>query len=307
MIHIPVLLHEVIDGLHIEENDVIVDGTLGNGGHTKAILETKKNVRIIGIDKDADAILRSENAIGNDTRVTYVEGSYANLESILDSLGISEVNKVLLDFGFSSDQIESSGRGFSFQKNEPLLMTFSKETTEDEFTAYDIVNLWDEDTIRLIIRNYGEERFAGRIAKAIVKHRALKPIETTEDLVSIIRDATPSAYGRGKIHPATRTFQALRIAVNDELTTITNGLEAAFRKLAPRGRIAAISFHSLEDRIVKNHFKTWAAVGEGTLVTKKPITAQKAEMDVNPRSRSAKLRIIEKGHNENSTSKYPYK
>lgn len=294
MIHVPVLLQQVIDGLNLTDGDVILDGTLGNAGHTKAILDSGKQVRVVGIDRDQDAILRSQNVLGDDPRVSLVCDSYANLEAVLDSLGIEKITKVLFDFGFSSDQIESSGRGFSFQRNEPLLMTFSKEITPETVTAREIVNEWDEDTIRLIIRSYGDERFAGRIAKAIVKSREDKPIETTDDLVAIIRAATPAAYGRGRIHPATRTFQALRMAVNDELTTITNGLEAAFRRLTPHGRIVAISFHSHEDRIVKNHFKTWAAVGEGTLITKKPAIATNEETQENPRARSAKLRIIEK-------------
>jgi 16S rRNA (cytosine1402-N4)-methyltransferase len=294
MIHVPVLLQEVIDGLLIEDGDIVVDGTLGNAGHSKALLALGKNIRIIGIDKDEDALSRSKKLLEEDSRMTFVQGSYANLDAILDNLGISKINKAIFDFGFSSDQIETSGRGFSFQKDEPLLMTYEKNPDESTVTAHDIVNLWEEDTIRTIIRNYGEERFAGRIAKAIVRARELNPITTTSELVEIIRAATPAAYGRGKIHPATRTFQALRIAVNDELTVVLEGLEAAFRRLAIGGRIAAISFHSHEDRIVKHHFKSWVAVGSAQAITKKPITPKMEEVAINNRSRSAKLRIIEK-------------
>lgn len=294
MIHVPVLLQEVIEGLALQNGDILIDGTLGNAGHTKAILDLGLDIKIIGIDKDEDALERSRKLLGDDSRVTLVQGSYADLESILEKLGIPNITKALFDFGFSSDQIENSGRGFTFQKNEPLLMTYERDPKEETVTARDMVNLWDEDTIRTIIRSYGDERFAGRIAKGIVKARESKPIETTDDLIAIIKAATPAGYGRGKIHPATRTFQALRIAVNDELTTVTNGIEAAFRALSPHGRIAAISFHSHEDRIVKHHFKSWVAVGSAIAVTKKPIVPKQEEVERNPRSRSSKLRVIEK-------------
>ncbi len=293
MVHETVLSQEVVDGLSIEDGDVVVDGTLGNGGHSLAVLQTSKRVKVIGIDLDSDAIERSKARIGNDPRMNFILGSYRDLETILADQK-EKPTKIIFDFGFSSNQIEESGRGFSFQKDEPLLMTFRSNPLEDDLTAFEIVNHWEEDTLRTILRLYGEERFAGRIAKAIVSSRENKPINTTSDLVAVIRSATPVAYQRRKLHPATKTFQALRIAVNDELTVLGEGIESAFRLLTPKGRIAAISFHSHEDRIVKHTFRTWAQTGIATLITKKPITPSVKEIEENPRSRSAKLRIIEK-------------
>lgn len=292
MIHKSVLLHEAIEGLALSPGDIVVDATLGSGGHSEAILKQESNVKIIGIDLDNAALERSKERLDNDRRVTFVSGSYRDLSQILESLSIVNVQKVLFDFGFSSDQIETSGRGFSFLRDEPLLMTFTEDSKG--ITAYEIVNTWDEDSLRGVLRTFGEERFAGRIARALIKAREKKPIGTTFDLVDIIRTATPVAYQHRKIHPATKTFQALRIAVNDELETIRDGIESAFRALSSGGRIAAISFHSHEDRIVKHTFKTWAQTGSARVITKKPITPRDSEREENPRARSAKLRIIEK-------------
>lgn len=296
MLHRSVLLQEVIKGLDIEPGDVIVDGTLGNGGHTLAIAEKFGNtVKLIGIDLDADALERSKVRLKDvECDMTYVLGSFRNIDQHLESLGIKSVNKVLLDIGLSSNQLEESGRGFAFRQDEPLKMTFKKELGEEEYDAYAIVNTWDEDSIRTIIRSYGEERFAGRIAKGIVRTRELAPITTTTDLVNIILTSTPRFYHHGKIHPATRTFQALRITVNDEIYALEEGLEKSFQALAPKGRLAIISFHSLEDRVVKEHFKSLEASKQGVRITKKPITPSEEEIYENPRSRSAKLRIIEK-------------
>ncbi len=294
MTHKPVLLHETIEGLALEDGDIVIDATLGDGGHTEAILATGKDVQVIGIDLDSEAIERSRERLNRDSRVTFVCDSYRNMQSIASGLGISKITKVLFDFGFSSPQIESSNRGFSFLKDEPLMMTFKSNPGPDDLTAYEIINTWDEDTLRQVLRGYGEERFAGRIAKGIVKARDEKPIESTTQLVKIIEAVTPIDYQKKKIHPATRTFQALRIAVNDELATVADGLDAAFRLITPLGRIAAISFHSHEDRIVKQMFKAWSQTGLSNLITKKPITASEDETRENPRSRSAKLRIIEK-------------
>lgn len=293
MIHASVLLQEAIDGLLLQDGDVVVDATLGNGGHTLAMLSLEKDIHIVGIDLDQDAITRSKERIGKTSKVTYVNDSYRNLEKIMTELE-TKPTKVLFDFGFSSNQIEESGRGFSFQRNEPLLMTFASSPKPTDLTAYEIVNHWEEDTIRTILKLYGEEKFAGRIAKAIVAAREERPIESTFDLVEVIRAATPVAYQKKKIHPATKTFQALRIATNDELSAIIEGIETAFRLISSKGRIAAISFHSHEDRIVKHTFRTWAQTGIATPVTKKPITPSAKEIEENPRSRSAKLRIIEK-------------
>ncbi|OHA89090.1 MAG: 16S rRNA (cytosine(1402)-N(4))-methyltransferase [Candidatus Zambryskibacteria bacterium RIFCSPHIGHO2_01_FULL_43_27] len=294
MSHVPVLLHEAIEGLSIVDGDVVVDATLGNAGHSQAILNLKKDIRLIGIDLDRQAIERSKEILGSDKRVTFVCESYRNLKVILEKLGVKEINKILFDFGFSSDQIAQSGRGFSFQSDEPLLMTFSSNSEDGALTAYEIVNSWSEEDIRKVIRNYGEERFAGRIAKGIVKAREKKPIGTTFELVDVIKASTPFAYHRGRIHPATRTFQALRIAVNDELEAIQEGLEEGFRHLAVGGRIVAISFHSHEDRIVKHMFRAWSDAGVANLITKKPITPSDEELLNNPRARSAKMRVLEK-------------
>jgi 16S rRNA (cytosine1402-N4)-methyltransferase len=296
MIHRSVLLKEVIAGLDIQPGDVVVDGTLGNGGHTRAIAEQFGNtIKLIGIDLDQDALDRSQDRLKDlSLDITYVLGSFRDIDKHLTDLGISQVNRVLLDIGLSSNQLEESGRGFAFRQDEPLRMTFKKELGEEEYDAHKIVNTWDEDSIRTIIRSYGEERFAGRIAKGIVRTRELSPIETTTDLVNVILASTPRFYHHGKIHPATRTFQALRITVNDELYALEEGLEKSFQALASKGRLAIISFHSLEDRIVKEHFKSLETSKQGIRITKKPITPNEEEIYENPRSRSAKLRIIEK-------------
>jgi 16S rRNA (cytosine1402-N4)-methyltransferase len=300
MSHISVLLHEAIVGLEINDGDIIVDATLGGGGHTEAILASGKNIKVIAIDADQTAIERSRKRLGKDDRVTFIRDNFRNLPRILEKVEVPKVNKILFDFGFSSDQIDppngeaGGGRGFSFQRDEPLLMTFSADPKPEELTAYEVVNRWEEDTLRTVIRGFGEERFAGRIAKAIVSAREKKPIESTFELAEIVRAATPAAYGRKRIHPATRTFQAIRIAVNDELTSITQGLEGSFRALSSKGRIIAISFHSLEDRIVKRTFRAWADTDGGKIITKKPLVAGENEKSTNPRSRSAKLRIFEK-------------
>ncbi len=293
--HISVLLKEAIEGLEIKDGDIIVDGTLGNGGHSEAILSLEKDVQILAIDLDEEAILRSKKRLARfGDKVTFVHDSFKNIGDILEKQNIKNVSKILLDFGLSSNQIEESGRGFSFLRDEPLVMTFRKVNEESNLTAKDVVNEWQEDSLREIIRGFGEERFAHRIARGIVEARKFKTIETTSELVEIILSTTPGFYHRGRIHPATRTFQALRIAVNDELRTIEEGLSRGFEALSPSGRIAAISFHSLEDRIVKHLFRTLAQEGQGTVITKRPITPSETELKDNPRSRSAKLRIIQK-------------
>jgi 16S rRNA (cytosine1402-N4)-methyltransferase len=294
MTHVSVLLHEAIDGLELVDGDIFVDATLGNAGHTAYAMSLGKYIQVVGIDLDPDAIIRSKNVLpaqSSVTRTHFVNDTFRNLDRILDDLHISHINKIIFDFGFSSDQLES-GRGFSFQADEPLLMTFGKSDTG--LTAREILNTWDEESIQSIIREYGEERFARRIASAIVEARKSKAILTTTDLVNIILSATPGWYHHGRLNPATRTFQAIRIAVNDELGAIKEGLEKAFNLLAPSGRIAAISFHSLEDRIVKTMFRKWKDEDLATLITKRPIVAKDEEIKANPRARSAKLRLIER-------------
>ncbi len=300
MIHKSVLLHESLDGLALHKEDVFVDGTLGGGGHSEEFLRRfAKNLGdgfvMIAIDLDSDAIERASLRLKKYKKhIHFVEDSFRNIDKILDSLGVTQVNKILLDIGLSSNQFEDSGRGFTFQKNEPLIMSFKKKLTPDDLTARDIVNNWEAENIAIILKNYGEEQFAWKIAKAIVARREEKPIETTFDLVEIIKIATPKFYHHKKIHPATKTFQALRITVNDELQSLREGLTKGFVRLYPKGRIAVISFHSLEDRIVKQFFKKLETQGLAKLITKKPLTGSEEEVKENPRSRSAKLRIIEK-------------
>ena len=295
MSHTTVLLHESVDGLNLKHGSVFVDATLNAGGHSQLVLETLDgNVRVIGIDVDADAIERAKAKIIT-PNATFFQENFRNIDKVLDQAGVAHVDGILFDLGLSSDQIEESGRGFSFKSDEPLLMTMKKSPESTEVTAHEIVNTWAEDSIADIIYGYGEDRFARRIAKAIVTARAVKPIETSQQLSDIVSSAVPK-FGFKKINPATKTFQAIRIAVNDELGAIKEALPKAFDRLNPGGRMALISFHSLEDRIVKRFFKEKSEAGEGRLINKKPITPSPQEIAENPRSRSAKLRIIEKNH-----------
>lgn len=293
MFHIPVLLNESVDSLSLHSGDVFLDGTLGAGGHSAQVAQRfGTSVKIVGLDRDAGAVARSAErlrALGADAQV-FTE-NFRDLDHVLNELGIKEVNAILLDLGISSDQLESSGRGFSFQKDEPLLMTMSEN---GELSAREVLNTWDEETLELILRGFGEERYSRRIAREIVRRREEKPFETTADLLEAVRAATPASYGRSKINPATRTFQALRIAVNQELDSLEEGLRKGFEALAPKGRFAVISFHSLEDRIVKNFFRERDKSGEAKIISKKPVTPSEEELENNPRSRSAKLRVIEK-------------
>jgi len=294
--HKSVLLKESIDGLDIQTGDVFFDATVGAGGHSEEVARRFGNdVRIVGTDADKEAIERASARVRKTGVVpTYVVGNYRIAKDLLRGAGIMSVNRSLFDAGFSSDQLDSSGRGFSFLKDEPLLMTFESEPTEESMTARDIVNSWDEKNIATILFSYGEERFARRIAKGIVEAREKKPIETTFELVQVIVDSVPKVYAKGRIHPATRTFQALRITVNNELTGIEEGLRGIMEITKPGGRIAFISFHSLEDRIVKRLFREFAQDEKGILITKKPLVPDNNEINENPRSRSAKLRIIQK-------------
>ncbi|MDD5318549.1 MAG: 16S rRNA (cytosine(1402)-N(4))-methyltransferase RsmH [Candidatus Pacebacteria bacterium] len=306
--HISVLLQEIIDGLAITTGDILVDCTLGGAGHSEALLadaakREQSSLVLVGLDADPLAIERSEeklrkfekkfNGKKSDLKIFLKQSNFRHLAEVLDQLEIKHVNKILMDLGLSSFQLDQSGRGFSFRYNEPLDMTFDKGTLA-HFNARDIVNDWDEENIADVIYAYGEERFARRIARKIVEARQLKSIETTDELVEIIKQSVPTWYAKGKGHPATKTFQALRIAVNDELRALTQALEAIISRLAPDGRLAIISFHSLEDRIVKQAFRKWKAEEKGILVNKKPIVPSRAEILSNPRARSAKLRIFEK-------------
>ncbi len=295
MIHKTVLLHESIDGLDIHSGDIYLDGTLGSAGHAEyALNKAQGEITVIGLDRDTEALQRSRTRLGDSKNIILVESSYGNIERVLNDLNIEKINRIMLDLGLSSDQFETSGRGFTFNNDEPLLMTFKKEPVEGDITARLIVNTWQEESIADIIYGYGEEKYARRIARAIVNYRNKKSIESTFELVEIISQSVPVFYRRGRIHPATRTFQALRIAVNDELNTLKKGLEDGFNRLAVGGRISVISFHSLEDRIVKNFNKEKENLEQAKIHTKKPIVPSDEEVQENPRSRSAKLRIIEK-------------
>ncbi len=295
MEHITVLLHEAITGLEIHKGDVFVDATLGGGGHSALVCETfGKDVQIIGIDADQDAIARTEKRLSGKCKFQSACTNFSELGKMLDTLKVPTIDRLLFDLGLSSFQLEESGRGFSFKREEPLLMTMRKESKEDEVTAYDVVNSWGEENLANIIFGYGEERYSRRIAKAIVLARETKLIETTTELAEIIFHAVPGSYRHGKLHPATKTFQAIRIAVNDELQSIEKAISEGFTRLSSGGRIAVISFHSLEDRIIKHFFRQKVSDGLARAITKKPIIPSDEEITMNPRSRSAKLRIIEK-------------
>lgn len=296
MTHIPVFLDESINGLSIKKGDTIIDGTLGGGGHTFEIIKRfGKDVKIIGLDLDIDAKIRTENLIKNTPAdFIFVNSGFQDIDKVLQDLHIAKVDKILLDLGISSFQLEVAGRGFSFQKDEPLLMTMKKNPSNTDLTAKDIVNTWDEKVLADIIYGFGEEKYSRKIARAIIEARKEKDIETTFDLVKIIEEAVGKNYRGLRIHPATRTFQALRIATNSELSNLEQVIEKGFRYLSRGGRIAIITFHSLEDRIVKKAFKGLKEKGLVNIITKKPIVPSNEEIKLNPRSRSAKLRLIEK-------------
>ena len=292
--HIPVLKEETVDGLSIRDDSTVVDCTLGGGGHAEAIL-TRLGARgvYLGIDADPKAVEAAERLRTHQADVRFVNANFSDLRAVLDQEELVHADALLADLGWRSDQFEEGGKGFSFAADEPLLMTYGNPETY-VFTATDIVNDWEETSIADVIYGYGEERFARRIARAIVEAREERPIETARELAEIVISAVPGPMRHGRIHPATKTFQALRIAVNDELGVLRNLLKDSMDILAPSGRMAIISFHSLEDRIVKQFFQEAARSGVARLVTKKPITASREELLANPRARSAKLRIIEK-------------
>lgn len=302
--HIPVLLKESIEQLCLKAGNTVVDGTINGGGHSEEILKIiGSGGRLVGIDQDSEVLDKLREKWKDRKNVFLAKDNFRNLDKVLETLKIEKVNGILLDIGVSSSQIDESNRGFSFQKDEPLLMTMKTEINEDNLTAKEIVNNWNEKELADAIWQYGEERFSRRIAKNIVRRRDLKPIETTLELVDVIRESVPSIYRNNRrINCATRTFQALRISVNDELGALKEGLEKASASLEYGGRLAVISFHSLEDRIVKNYFKEVSAKGEGKIIVKKPIIPTEEEMKSNPRSRSAKLRLMEKIKNNDKNN-----
>ena len=289
--HIPVLLSEVIKLLDPKENENYIDATLGEGGHTLALLQkTSPAGKVLGIDLDPETLEiahRKLHAFGD--RLILANDNFKNIEAIIDEKKFKEISGIIFDLGMSSRDVDEAGRGFSFMKDEPLLMNFGSDAL---LTAEQIVNNWPEDELEKILKLYGEERFARQIARRIVVARSNKPIKTTFDLVKIIENSVPSFYRHGRIHPATRTFQALRIAVNDELNTIQKGLEIALKIVSAGAKIAVISFHSLEDRIVKNFFRDHKDVLK--ILTKKPVTPAEVEILNNPRARSGKLRVAQK-------------
>lgn len=290
-IHIPVLLHEIIDMFQPLPGQCFVDGTANGGGHTFALWEkVKPNGTVLAIDKDCDLVQRLEKkAKEQDANIVCACGSYADGAAIIAERGMQNVSGVLLDLGYSSYHIEGSGRGFSFQKDEPLHMRYEPDATAG-VTARDVVNGFSEKDIADIIYRYGEERFSRRIAKMIVEARKKAPIETTFQLAEIVAKGKPRRFW-GKINPATQTFQALRIYVNEELADLERALPELIGALAKDGKIAIITFHSLEDRIVKHYFKQQEKEGRIKIITKKPMVPTDAEMKENPRARSAKLRV----------------
>jgi len=294
--HESVLLNETIEGLNLKPGDVVVDGTLGRAGHSIKAFTIEKEIFLVGIDRDEDAItesIKKFEAVGIDSKkFKLFMGNFRNLDQFLKQAGRNYVDKIMLDLGLSSPHLDSSGRGFTFKKSEPLLMTMEKKPGKDSFNARDIVNTWAEEDIANVLYAYGDERYSRRIAKAIVERRKTKTIETTDVLADVVSGAVPSMYRHGKIHPATKTFQALRIAVNDELGSLKSGLQTGLDSLSDGGRMAVISFHSLEDRIVKNFMREAEKNGLGKSLTKKPIVPTDVEIEKNPRSRSSKLRIF---------------
>ena len=305
--HVSVLLDECIQALNIKPDGIYVDGTLGGAGHSSQIAARLTTGRLIGIDRDPKALKAAgERLAPYADRVTLVHSNFSQLDEVLENLGIEGVDGILLDLGVSSPQLDEAERGFSYMADAPLDMRMN---SEDSLTAHEVVNTWPKEELRRILYEYGEERYAPQIAAAIERRRAEKPIETTLELVDVIRSAMPPAALREKQHPAKRSFQAIRIAVNDELGAVGRVLEVAVPKLNRKGRLAIITFHSLEDRLVKNGM---AANARGCtcppnfpvcicgnkpkvkLISKKPIVSGPEELERNPRARSAKLRVCEK-------------
>ena len=305
--HISVLLEECLEGLDIKADGIYVDGTLGGAGHSSRIVQRLTTGRLIGIDRDPVALEASGKRLEPyQDRVTLVHSNFCEMKQVMEDLGIPGVDGILLDLGVSSPQLDDGQRGFSYMADAPLDMRMNNR---DSLSAYEVVNTWSQDELKRILFDYGEERYAPRIASAICRRREESAIETTFELVDVIRSAMPPQALREKQHPAKRSFQAIRIAVNDELGSVEKAMRDAIPLLNPGGRLAVITFHSLEDRIVKN---AMAEAAKGCtcppnfpvcecgkkpivkLISRKPIVATEAELEANPRSRSAKLRVCEK-------------
>ena len=307
-LHRPVLLHECIEALAIRPDGIYLDGTLGRGGHSEEIAKRLSDKgRLLCVDRDRQALEEAGRRLAPwADRITFLHGNFADLDALMDRAGVAAADGMLFDLGVSSPQLDDPERGFSYMHDAPLDMRMDRD---DALTAWTVVNQWPREALRRVLSQYGEERYAGPIAAAIDKARRKAPIETTGQLVEVIKGALPAAALREKQHPAKRSFQGIRIAVNDELASVSRMLQAAIPRLNPGGRLAVISFHSLEDRIVKSEL---AAAAKGCtcppefpvcvcgktpqvkLVTRKPILPGEDELEENPRARSAKLRVAEK-------------
>ncbi|MGB9679206.1 MAG: 16S rRNA (cytosine(1402)-N(4))-methyltransferase RsmH [Thermoanaerobacteraceae bacterium] len=304
-IHKSVLLKESIAFLNIKPWGIYVDGTLGGGGHSSEILKRLKDGKLICIDRDLDAIKAAKINIGNNDKVEFIHENFKNIKRILSDLKIEKVDGIILDLGVSSYQLDEKSRGFSYMQEAPLDMRMDLTTS---FSAYDVINNYSEDQLKEVIKNYGEEKWASRIAKFVINARKKGPISTTTQLVGIIKDAIPSSARREGPHPAKRTFQAIRIEVNQELKELDKAIEDMIDVLNSEGRIVVITFHSLEDRIIKNTFKrlenpctcppkmpcTCGKKPKIKIITKKPVISDFEELNTNPRARSAKLRVAQK-------------
>lgn len=302
--HTPVLLQETIEGLAVRENGIYVDGTAGGGGHSGAILKLLTTGKLISIDQDPDAISTLTQKFKHNENAIIIKGNFGNMKDLLALRGVRRVDGVLLDIGVSSHQLDTAARGFSFHEDAPLDMRMSRSGV----TAEELINTLSYEELRRILYEYGEERYAPAIAKGIVAAREQAPITTTLQLAEIVKENVPQRVRRDG-HPARKTFQAIRIAVNDELHVLSSGLDDAFALLASGGRLAVITFHSLEDRLVKQKMAQWCQgctcpkdfpvcvcgnKPKARLINKKPICANETELTLNPRARSAKLRICEK-------------
>lgn len=294
--HLPVLLQVSTAGLGISPGETVLDCTVGLGGHSSLFCqELGAKGRLIGLDRDSEILEKAKTKLSAcPGQVDLKLSNFRKLGHVLSEMGIDKVDVVFMDLGLNSEQLDESGRGFSFLKDEPLLMTFETKAPEGGFTAEEIVNEWSEENLATIIRAYGEEPFASRIARAIVEARDQKPLKRTQELVEVIRQAVPRWYTKRRLHFATKTFQALRIAVNDEIGSLKEAMAEAWQKLSEGGRLGIITFHGLEAKVVKDFFEEKLRAGEAEKVTKKVIKPEREEIIANPRSRSAQLRILKK-------------